>query len=301
VSFSLEQIVIFEAVSRLGSFTAAAREVFRAKSAVSHSIKALEESLGLKLLERSTRHVELTPEGELILAKARELLTSSRALSQMVYELSVGQEASLTLLIDGAAPVASIMKAVQRLTAAPISTRVKVAVEHLHKVVERFEREQADMMVTFGFKHTEGFATLELPPIESLLVAHQSHPLAQSEAPLTRAALSEHIELLVAGAAQDPISAHYDLHLGSAHLFEVSDFSLKRQAILEGVGYGWLPRHLIEADLKEGRLCVLPLAESASRWLLPQLVYRLDPPLGQVGRTLLAYLEEEARALVERS
>ena len=236
-----------------------------------------------------------------MLIKAREVLTASRAFAQIAQELSSGQEAHLSLLIDGAAPVGPIMKAVHRLTSEPISTRIKVAVEHLNEVRERFEREQADMMVTFGFKPAEGFATLDLPPIESRLVVHQGHPLASREGVLARADLSEHIELLVAGCAQDPISVHHDLHLGGAHLFEVSDFGLKRQAILEGVGYGWLPRHMIERELSSGELISLTLTEGSSRWLLPQLVYRLDPPLGQVGRTLLAYLEEEARALVEGS
>ena len=297
MSFSLEQLITFEAVSRLGSFTAAAREVFRAKSAISHSVKTLEESLGFKLLERSTRHVKLTPEGELMLIKAREVLTASRAFTQIAQELSSGQEAHLSLLIDGAAPVGPIMKAVHRLTSEPISTRIKVAVEHLNEVRERFEREQADMMVTFGFKPSEGFTTLDLPPIESRLVAHKHHPLAQRDEPLSRADLSSHIELLVAGCAQDPISVHHDLHLGGAHLFEVSDFGLKRQAIIEGVGYGWLPCHMIERELSSGELSPLTLTEGSSRWLLPQLVYRLDPPLGVMGRRLLSYLEQEVKVI----
>ena len=49
MSYSFEQLIMFEAVSRLGSFTLAAQEVYRAKSAVSHGVRALEESLGLKL------------------------------------------------------------------------------------------------------------------------------------------------------------------------------------------------------------------------------------------------------------
>ncbi|MGR6432326.1 LysR family transcriptional regulator [Rhizobium sp. PAMB 3174] len=64
----LSQLAVFAAVARAGSFRAAARELEIAPSAVSHAIGSLEESLGIRLLARTTRSVRPTEEGERLLA-----------------------------------------------------------------------------------------------------------------------------------------------------------------------------------------------------------------------------------------
>lgn len=64
----------FVAIAESGSFTRAARQVFRTPSAVSMQIKRLEETLGRSVFVREARHVRLTPEGESLLSYARRLL-----------------------------------------------------------------------------------------------------------------------------------------------------------------------------------------------------------------------------------
>ncbi len=57
-----------------GSFTLAAKEIFLTQSAVSHSIRALEEQLSCKLLDRSRRKVRLTSEGSLFFQRCRRVM-----------------------------------------------------------------------------------------------------------------------------------------------------------------------------------------------------------------------------------
>ena len=64
----------FVAIAEAGSFTRAARQVFRTPSALSMQIKRLEETLGRPLFVRQARQVSLTPEGELLLSYGRRLL-----------------------------------------------------------------------------------------------------------------------------------------------------------------------------------------------------------------------------------
>ena len=68
------QVKAFVAVAEKGSFTLAAKEIFLTQSAVSHSIRALEEQLSCKLLDRSRRKVQLTPEGILFLKRCRRIM-----------------------------------------------------------------------------------------------------------------------------------------------------------------------------------------------------------------------------------
>ncbi|WP_374366647.1 LysR substrate-binding domain-containing protein [Piscinibacter sp.] len=64
---SLNNLRAFEAVARLASFSAAADELFLTQSAVSRQIKSLEDELGAALFSRGTRHVEPTPDAQLLL------------------------------------------------------------------------------------------------------------------------------------------------------------------------------------------------------------------------------------------
>ena len=59
----LRRMAIFHAVADQGSFTAAARALDLAKSAVSTQVRRLEEELGVELLHRSTRRLALTEAG----------------------------------------------------------------------------------------------------------------------------------------------------------------------------------------------------------------------------------------------
>ena len=73
-NLEIDQLRSFVAVAESGGFTAAAARVARTQSAVSMQVKRLEETLGRRVLERSSRAVALTPEGRLLLDYARRML-----------------------------------------------------------------------------------------------------------------------------------------------------------------------------------------------------------------------------------
>lgn len=70
----LRQLRAFVAVAEEGSFTLAARRIFVTQSAVSHSLRTLEEQLSCRLLDRSGKRVVVTSEGEILLRRCRRVL-----------------------------------------------------------------------------------------------------------------------------------------------------------------------------------------------------------------------------------
>lgn len=70
----LRQLRAFVAVVEEGSFTLAARRIFVTQSAVSHSLRTLEEQLSCRLLDRSGKRVVVTPEGEILLKRCKRVL-----------------------------------------------------------------------------------------------------------------------------------------------------------------------------------------------------------------------------------
>lgn len=74
IDLDLDLLRCFAAVAAAGSFTAAGETIGLSQSGVSVRIRRLEEQLQLRVLERSSRSVALTPEGEVLLAYARRML-----------------------------------------------------------------------------------------------------------------------------------------------------------------------------------------------------------------------------------
>ncbi|HET7535361.1 MAG TPA: LysR family transcriptional regulator [Candidatus Didemnitutus sp.] len=72
--FDSRQLLAFVALARRGSFTLAAKDLFLTQSAVSHTIKALEEEVGCRLLDRTGRRVSITQAGEHFLRHAERVL-----------------------------------------------------------------------------------------------------------------------------------------------------------------------------------------------------------------------------------
>src|SRR3954454_23738781 len=68
------QLRAFAALARTGSFTEAARELHLTQSAVSHAIRALEEDVGCRLLDRIGKKATLTQSGEQLLQHAEKIL-----------------------------------------------------------------------------------------------------------------------------------------------------------------------------------------------------------------------------------
>lgn len=108
MQWTLEQLRQFVTTAECGSFSAAARQLGRAQSAVSTAIGLLEADLGVELFDRSRRNAQLTDAGQLLLLEARELLRQAEALENRAQSLSSGNLARLTLALDEALPYAAI-------------------------------------------------------------------------------------------------------------------------------------------------------------------------------------------------
>ncbi len=80
----LEQLRVFRAVAECGSFSLGAKKLYISHSTTSRAVSALEEELGVRLLERSNRILGLTAAGELLLKESESLLDQAEALKERV-------------------------------------------------------------------------------------------------------------------------------------------------------------------------------------------------------------------------
>jgi DNA-binding transcriptional LysR family regulator len=87
VPLDSRQLRAFSALARTGSFTLAAKELFLSQSAVSHSMKALEEDVGCRLLDRVGKKVFLTQAGEQLLSHAEKILREMKSARESLAQL----------------------------------------------------------------------------------------------------------------------------------------------------------------------------------------------------------------------
>ena len=80
----LEQLRVFAAVADEGSFTGAARWLYISHSTVSRTVTALEEELGVRLVERDNRFIALTKAGETLREEAEQLLSAADTVAARV-------------------------------------------------------------------------------------------------------------------------------------------------------------------------------------------------------------------------
>jgi DNA-binding transcriptional LysR family regulator len=96
--FELRHLRTFAAVADRRSFSRAADDLHIAQQAVSQQIKSLERSLGVSLLRRSPRRVELTPEGRVFLADCRRVLAAADRAGRRVRAAARGEAGTLRLV-----------------------------------------------------------------------------------------------------------------------------------------------------------------------------------------------------------
>ena len=84
---TLDQLQIIETIVKSGSFSGAAKQLHRAQSAVSYSVKNLEDHWGFEIFDRSSYRAKLTPTGKAVIGKIRALLQNAETLDQFCLSL----------------------------------------------------------------------------------------------------------------------------------------------------------------------------------------------------------------------
>lgn len=287
MDFTLDQLLALDAISRTGSFAGAAAELHRVPSAISYLVRNLETALDVPLFDRSRRRSTLTKAGERVLASARQVLEGARALEQVAVGLAGGWEAELHVVLDGALPMAPVAACLRRFATSDVPTDLRIDVEFQEGALDRFRDAPADIILFLGFDPDEdasGFDLIALPDLELVFVATPDHPLATGQ--VSEEARAAHAELVVRDSSARFARQAKASFIGSRNVMYLSDFHAKRVALLEGAGYGWIPHHLVRADLAAGRLVVLDAA--LSRWTYhPQIGTRAGQPLGRGARLFI--------------
>jgi DNA-binding transcriptional LysR family regulator len=263
----------------------------KVQSAVSHQVRKLEQQLGVRVFNRDGYRVRLTPAGEVILAEGRRLLAQAEHVRSIARQFSQEWEPSLAIIVDGILPLEPTLAGMKTLAAAHVPTRIQVKVEFLRGVQSRFERENGDLMLVTDYAASPYLQEEALPAMDCVLCAGRSHALAKAKG-VSLAQLQDHVELSVQHSSEEQ---GYDRHLfGCERAFFLSSHHTKKEALLMGVGFGWMPLYLVHNELKSGALREVKYQGGSWYRFTPRLVHRADRRLGRAGEQFISLLRKAA-------
>jgi DNA-binding transcriptional LysR family regulator len=175
-----QQLLGFYQVVKLGSFTKAAEATFRTQSALSQQVKALEEELGARLLERlGQRRLKLTPAGEKLLAFAQGLLARWDRLQDELRELQGRPQGPLSL----AAPFTTLYHLLPETLLAYLQAYPQVELTLLDRdqaaVFALVKAGDIDFGLALESLVPRDLAAWRWQPVDTVLLAPLGHPLTR--------------------------------------------------------------------------------------------------------------------------
>lgn len=288
---TLDHLAIFLAVVDEGSFNGAGRRLGRAVSAISYAIATLEGQLGVTLFEREgSRRPVLTDAGKAILAHARGVTDEVDALVAGVRALTQGMETELSLAVDVMCPLGTLGSVLREFQLAFPTVELRLHVEGLGAVAQLLLEGRVELAVAGQL--VEGQPLLELTRLGEVLlvpVAAPFHPLARMD-PIAPGTARQYRQLVLTD--RSPLTAGRDFGVFGNRTWRLGDLGAKHALLLEGIGWGNMPQHMVSADLDAGRLVVLDLPEGRGTHYALSAAWRKDCPPGPARSWMLAALKD---------
>ncbi|ANL39077.1 UNVERIFIED_ORG: DNA-binding transcriptional LysR family regulator [Rhizobium esperanzae] len=289
---SLDQLRTFICAADEGSFSAAARRLGRAQSAVSELVRSLEIQLGVTLFDRSGRYPRLTAAGSRLLSTAREVVAKVDSFKSQAIGMAAGLEPELSVAIDVFFPIHIIAEAAKDFRQQFPEVPLRLFVEALGGTVQPILDQRAGFGIVGSLPAMPaGILTEPLAGVTFLVVAAADHPLAAIGGTISRAELAKHVQLVLTDRTE--LSRGREFGVMSPQTWRLADLFAKHTFLLNGLGWGGMPEHAVRADIAAGRLVELAVEDiSAGGLRLPMsAAYRSDAPPGPAGRWLIERLK----------
>ena len=287
---TLDQIAVFLAIVETGSFAAAARRLGRAASVISYAIANLESQLGVTLFARAgTARPQLTDAGRAILSDSRGLAIALDGLLAKARGLTQGLEAEVSFVVDVMLPAKKLVRTLDEFRKKFPTVALRLRVEALGAVTQAVMDGAAAFGVSGPLEMASDLLTRgPAGSVKLLAVAAPDHPLALMPGPVSAAIARDHIQLVLTDRSL--LTEGREFGVVAIKSWRLADLGAKHALLLAGMGWGNMPKPMVNEDLKRGRLVELKI-ETPSEPAYPfHTVYRSDTPPGPAASWLMERL-----------
>ncbi len=244
-------------IARTGSFAAAARELGKVPSALTYSVRQLEDALDVLLFDRRGRQAQLTAAGDELLREGELLLQQMDAVANRVRRVASGWETELTVAVDKAIAPHAIFDLMEAFYALKPPTRLRMRSEVMSGTWEALHTGQADLAIGVSAERAL-LPDLRLEPIGDtrfVMTVAPHHPLADAPEPLCPTDIAQHRVVAVADTARQMAPMTVGIAPGQ-DVLTVPSMSAKLEALRRGIGCGHLPEAMVRPAIEAGQLKV---------------------------------------------
>jgi DNA-binding transcriptional LysR family regulator len=287
----LAQLEVFLAVARERRFSRAADKLFRTQSAVSQTIRKLEDELGEALFDRSSREGVLTDAGKVLYEYAEKLINLRAEAAESLSELRELQKGKLVI----AANEFTVLYLL------PVLAEFR----HLHPMIKiTVERALGSHIPDDVLRYAAEFGVLSYQPLEpslhSVVVFHDElvfvvppkHPLASApEISIRQLGAESFVAHIVNSPYREKVIQLFKGHKTPLHMdLELPTLQAIKRFVAMGNGVAFVPEISVESEIARGELVRIPVRELQLKRKL-RLIYRKNANLSHAAQAFLKVAE----------
>ncbi len=278
---TFDQVLVFHRIVETGSFKAAAAELHKTQPAISFAIKKLEEEMDAPLFDRTSYRPTLTAHGKMFYEKSLRVLQGMSELEGLSNSFQKKEEPEITLSVDGISPLPRLLRTFRDFGDRYPNTKLNLSFD----ILSESERKVLNRESLFGITHfLSDNSQLEIVPITKVkMIPVMSRDLFQSRGIKSQEDLSDISQIVVSDKNKNGASFGF---LDEGKKWRLNDANFKREIILAGLGWGHLPEHAIERELKDKKLTVIDFPDIHPRDLAIHLIRLKRINLGIVAKSL---------------
>ncbi len=286
-----QQLEAFIAAAETGSFSAAARKLGKAQSAVSTMVSNLEIETNIELFDRSSRNPTLTESGKSLLAYAYTVMHSQHEFMAKAQSLGEAGEENICLAIEQNIPSKELLVVLQEFAQKFPHNQLELLDPGSGDVAELLRTNRADIGLMIEQEvYPQGFSFRGLGYSKVVAVCHPEHPLSSCKM-VSHSDLRKHRQLVGHSLNQNEKSHERYIFGPNTWLSESPHVIL--ELLCANLGWALLHHSIVEEKIASGELIALKLAYQQADILQGiDVVWTENRPLGLAGQWLLNRLLE---------
>ena len=296
---TLEQLKSLQAIVEGGSLRAASESLNRTPPTISVAIKNLEEELGLKIFDRDQYRNTLTAQGKKLYEQAKLVLSQAQTLQNLATQLVAGEETEVGIAFTSAIPVSPIIKTIRQCKEEFPATRLEVYSENGFGPMDLLENGQASISIIPWMQNNQKLESIHFMNIRFESVIAADSPLLKKYDAVPKAVMKHYPQVIIGGRKSSTKS--YGV-LEGGDQWRVNDFQTKKEIIMQGMGWGSLPEHLIKDELAQGLLAPIKVEGDSDMPSIELRVVRLEgEPVGPVAQRLWSLFQQQNEKAIKES
>jgi len=297
---TLRQLKVFEAVARHLSFSRAAAELHLTQPAVSTQVKTLEGHAGLDLFEQLGKKVYLTPAGAELLGHSRAIIEQFREAELAMTQFKGISGGTLNVAVISAGDY-FFPRLLVEFARRHSGVKLNLTVHNREQLLAQLAGNLTDLAIMVRPPPQHDSVSASFAPHPYVIVAAPDHPLVrQRRIPMARLQQEPFVVREKGSDTWNSMEDGFGPHLATLNIaMEIRSTETIKQAVIAGMGLGFLSAHTIGLELGARSLAVLDVA-GFPVMLDWYVVHRKNKRLPPVAQAFKQFLLSDGAALIQK-